>query len=334
MTTKKANNLTLLIAFIAVGAIMTIAMPERFLRINNLQNMMRNLPEYALLAFGIMLAMTIGGIDLSGVSILSISGVVAAGILSRHEELGLSPWLVIIIAIVAAVATGAVCGLLNGIIISVASVPAIIATLGTNGLYLGIAMGLTGGSGLGNFPLEYIRLANGNLLGIPIPFVVFVVTAGVLWFFLERTSLGFEMRMLGAGPKAARFSGMNNRVIIMKTFMIIGILAGISAIILTSKVATMRPNYGQQYLLLAVLLSVLGGTNPDGGFSSVLGVFLAILTLQIVATGSTFLGYTPFFRNFLYGIMLLLVMIIQHYRDTGQIKSLAHRFRGQFVTRQ
>lgn len=321
MTAKRANNLTLLIAFIAVAAIMTIAMPERFLRVNNLHNMMRNLPEYALLAFGIMLAMTIGGIDLSGVSVLSISGVVAASILSRHNEMGLPPWVVIILAMAAAIVVAAACGLLNGLIISVAGVPAIIATLGTNGLFLGIAMGLTGGSGLGNFPLQYIRIANGNFLGIPIPFYIFLATAFVLWILLEKTSLGFEMRMLGASPVAARFSGMNNRVILIKTFVIIGILAGISAIILTSKVATMRPNYGQQYLLLAVLLSVLGGTNPDGGFSSVLGVSLAILTLQIVATGSTFLGYTPFFRNFLYGIMLLGVMIIQYFRDTGQLRA-------------
>lgn len=321
MTAKRANNITLLITFIAVSVIMTIAMPDRFLRLNNLHNMMRNLPEYALLAFGIMLAMTVGGIDLSGVSILSISGVVAASILSRHNEIGLPPWVVIILAMTAAIVVAAACGLLNGVIISVAGVPAIIATLGTNGLFLGIAMGLTGGSGLGNFPLQYIRIANGNLFGIPIPFYIFVATAFVLWILLEKTSLGFEMRMLGASPVAARFSGMNNRAILIKTFVIIGVLAGISAIILTSKVATMRPNYGQQYLLLAVLLSVLGGTNPDGGFSSVLGVSLAILTLQIIATGSTFLGYTPFFRNFLYGIMLLGVMIIQYYRDSGQLRA-------------
>lgn len=333
MTAKKANNITLFIAFVVVSLIMTIAMPERFLSVGNLQNMMRNLPEYALLAFGIMLAMTIGGIDLSGVSVLSISGVTAAMILSRHEQLGMGPWTTIFLAIAAAIAVAALCGVINGLIISAAGVPAIIATLGTNGLYLGIAMGLTGGSGLGNFPLPYIRIANGNVSGIPIPFLVFIAVAIALGFLLERTSLGFKMRMLGASPVAARFSGMNNRVILVKTFVIIAVLAGISAILLTSKVATMRPNYGQQYMLLAVLLSVLGGTNPDGGFSSVLGVSLAILTLQVIATGSTFLGYTPFFRNFLYGIMLLGVMIIQHYRDTGELAAAVRRVR-QFFTRR
>ncbi|TVR04409.1 MAG: ABC transporter permease [Spirochaetaceae bacterium] len=334
MTTKRATNVTLFIAFALVALIMTIAMPERFLRLINLQNMMRNLPEYALLAFGIMLAMTVGGIDLSGVSVLSLSGVVAGMILSRHQELGMGPWMTIILAMSAAIVVAAMCGVINGAIVSIAGVPAIIATLGTNGLYLGIAMGLTGGSGLGNFPLQYIRIANGNVLGIPIPFIVFVVVAILLGFLMERTSLGFQMRMLGASPVAARFSGMNNRVILIKTFVIIAVLAGISAILLTSKVATMRPNFGQQYMLLAVLLSVLGGTNPDGGFSSVLGVSLAILTLQIIATGSTFLGFTPFFRNFLYGVMLLGVMIIQFYRETGQLAGVMRRFRQPFARKK
>lgn len=324
MTKKRANNLTLLIAFVVVVLLMTVAMPDRFLRVGNLQNMMRNLPEYGLLAFGIMIAMTIGGIDLSGVSVLSLSGVVAASVLSRHGEIGLPPWITIILAIVAALATAAVCGLVNGLIISRASVPAIIATLGTNGLYFGISMGMTEGHNLGGFPLQYIRIANGYFLGIPIPFWIFIGIALLLWLLLERTDLGFRMKMLGASPVAARFSGFDNRVVLIKSFVIISILAGISAILLTSKVATMRPNYGQEYLLLAVLLSILGGTNPDGGFSSVLGVVLAIFTLQALATGSTFLGFTPFFRNFLYGLMLLVVMIIHYYRDRGSLRAAFH----------
>jgi len=330
VTVKRANNVTLLIAFVVVIMAMTIAMPDQFLRLGNLQNMMRNLPEYALLAFGIMIAMTIGGIDLSGVSVLSLSGVVAAMILSHHEEMGLPPAVVILLAMGAAIATAALCGLVNGLIISLAGVPAIIATLGTNGLFYGIAMGLTQGSHLGGFPIQYIRIANGDFLGIPIPFYIFVGISVLLWLLLERTSLGFQMKMLGSSPVAARFSGINNRVVLLKSFVIISMLAGVSAILLTSKVATMRPNYGQDYLLLAVLLSILGGTNPDGGFSTVMGVFLAILTLQVLATGSTFLGFTPFFRNFLYGLMLLGVMIIHHYRDTGTLRglfpSLARRF--------
>lgn len=301
---------------------MFIAMPGQFLRIGNLQNMMRNLPEYALLAFGIMLAMTVGGIDLSGVSVLSLSGVVGAMILSQHQAMGFPPFVTILLAIAAAIATAAVCGLINGVIISIAGVPAIIATLGTNGLYYGMAIGLTEGSHLGGFPVQYIRIANGALFGIPLPFIVFLVVALLLKVLLDRTSLGFQMKMLGASPVAARFSGVNNRMILIKSFVIIAVLAGISAILLTSKVATMRPNYGQEYMLLAVLLSILGGTDPDGGFSSVVGVVLAILTLQIIATGSTFMGFTPFFRNFLYGLMLLGVMIIHYFRDTRRIRSL------------
>jgi simple sugar transport system permease protein len=322
--------LTLLILFVVVTTAAVVAMPGQFLRLGNLQNMMRNLPEYGLLAFGVMLAMTIGGIDLSGVSVLSLSGVVAALVLGQHEALALPVGVVILLAILAAIATAAVCGLINGLIISAAGVPAIIATLGTNGLYFGLAIGLTDGSGLGGFPVEYIRIANSAFLGIPIPFWIFVGVALVLGIVMDRTSLGFQIRMLGASPVAARFSGFNNRAVLVKTFVIIAVLAGISAVILTSKVATMRPNYGQEYLLLAVLLSVLGGTNPDGGFSSVLGVFLAVLTIQVIATASTFMGFTPFFRNFLYGLMLLGIMVTHYYRNTGRLGEVVTQIKRRF----
>jgi len=330
VTAKRSNNVTLLILFVVVTAAAVIALPGQFLSVGNLQNMMRNLPEYGLLAFGVMLAMTIGGIDLSGVSVLSLSGVVAALILSHHEAMGLPPWVVIALAIAAAIGTAALCGLINGLVISAAGVPAIIATLGTNGLYFGLAIGLTDGSSVGGFPLEYIRIANSAFLGIPIPFWIFGVVALVLGVLMDRTALGFQIRMLGASPMAARFSGFSNRAILVKTFVIIAVLAGISAVILTSKVATMRPNYGQEYLLLAVLLSVLGGTNPDGGFSSVLGVVLAILTIQVIATASTFMGFTPFFRNFLYGLMLLGIMVTHYYRNTGRLGELVTHIKRRF----
>lgn len=320
----------MLVAFIAVAALATALMPGQFLRVANLQNMMRNLPEYGLLAFGVMLAMTIGGIDLSGVSVVSLSGVVAALILAQYEAIGAPTWVVIILAIAAAIGTAALCGLVNGLIISVARVPAIIATLGTNGLFLGLAVALTGGGSVGGFPMEYVRIANGSFLGIPITFWVFVVVACGLWFFLDRTSLGFQMRMLGSNPVAARFAGFNNRAILIKSFVLIAVLAGIAAVLLTSKVATMRPNYGQEYLLLAVLLSILGGTNPDGGFSTVVGVVIATLTLQVIATASTFLGFTPFMRNFLYGIILLGIMVIHFYRNSGKFTQIRTDIRARF----
>lgn len=322
MTAKNANNITLFVVFLVVFIVMSIALPESFLGPRNLQNMTRSLPEYGLLAFGIMLAMTIGGIDLSVVSVLSLSGVVAGAVLSRHQEWGIPPTLVIILAIAAALATAVACGLFNGVIISMARVPAIIATLGTNGLFFGLAIVLTEGHAVGGFPLSYMSISNSSFLGVPLPFILFLAIGVLLSVLLNRTSLGFQMRMLGASPVAARFAGIRNRSVLLKSFVLIAVLAGISAVILTSKVATMRPNYGQNYLLVAVLLALFGGTNPNGGFSSVLGVVMAILILQMLSSGLTILGFTPFFRSFVNGGLLLVVMIVHYYRRTGQLGQL------------
>ena len=332
MTAKNANNLTLFVVFLIVFAVMSLALPDQFLSPRSLQNMARSLPEYGLLALGIMVAMTIGGIDLSVVSVVSLAGVITGSVLSQHEAWGMPPLLAIVLGIGAGLITAAACGLFNGVIISMARVPAIIATLGTNGLFFGLAIVITRGHGVRGFPLGYMDISNTNFLGIPIPFIIFLAIAGLLSLVLNRTSLGFQMNMLGSSPVAARFSGIKNRAVLLKSFMLIALLAGVAAIILTSKVATMRPNYGQTYLLVAVLLSLFGGTNPDGGFSSVLGVVLAILILAMLTSGLTMLGFTPFFKNFVNGALLLIVMVVHFFRRTGKIGQLTHavtsRFRG------
>ncbi|MFP4329200.1 MAG: ABC transporter permease [Spirochaetaceae bacterium] len=321
MDAKRANNLTLATIFVIVTAIMAISLPDRFMTLINWRSMALQFPEYGLLAFGIMLAMLTGGIDLSLVSIVSLSGVLSGMFLSRHAELGLPPGITILIAIVIALVTAALCGLLNGVLIAFANVPAIIATLGTNGLFLGIAIVLTRGHGIQGFPSQFIMIANGMTLGIPNNFIIFVVIALLIGLLLSRSRLGFQMRLLGASPEAAQYSGINNRSVLIKTHILAALLAGVAAIIIISKVNSIRPGYGSGYLLLSVLIAILGGTNPAGGFATTLGVTLGIFTMQVLTSGLNIIGFLPFFRRFIYGVFLLAVMVIHHYRkQSGEFR--------------
>ncbi|MBU8913290.1 MAG: ABC transporter permease [Spirochaetales bacterium] len=314
MTQKQANNVTLVIVFLAVTAVMSIFLPDKFLTVINFQSIVSQFPEYGLMALGIMLAMTTGGIDLSLVSITSISGVTAATVLVQYANWGLPPTVVIILAIVAALAVAAACGILNGLLITFANVPAIIATLGTNGLFLGIAIVVTKGSGISGFPEEFLVIGNGRLLGIPVPFLIFIGVAVLVGLLMNRSRLGFEMRMLGASPTVSQFSSVNNRAVLIKTHILTALMAGIASIIIISRVNSMRPGYGSAYLLITVLIVVLGGTDPAGGFSTTLGTVLAIVTLQVLTSGLNILAFTPFFRKFIWGLLLLGVMVIHYYR--------------------
>ncbi|MBT8368029.1 MAG: ABC transporter permease [Deltaproteobacteria bacterium] len=320
LKTGKLDNLTLFIIMIGTITVMSIFLPEKFLRLINFQSMASQFPEYGLLALGIMLAMITGGIDLSVVSIANLSGVAGAMVLASHvkaQALGISPGTIIFLAILAALAVSLICGLINGLVITVVGVPAIIATLGTNGLFIGTAIILTEGHGIRGFPEEFLFIGSGEILKMPMPLVIFIVVACLISLMLKRSSQGFKMYMLGSSPLVTRFSGINNNLVLIKTYLLAGLLAGISAIIIISRVNSMRPGYGYAYLLLGVLIVILGGTNPDGGRGSVLGLCMAIVILQVLQSGLNILGFNPFVKKFIWGLILILVMVINFYQSNG-----------------
>jgi len=317
---------TLFIILFVLVVIMSVLLPYKFLTAINFQSMGSQIPEFGLLALGIMLAMISGGIDLSVVSIANLTGVIAALILNRmiSPEMSSSQQFVLMaLAVAAAVVLSAVCGMINGLVISKFGVPAILATLGTQGLFLGIAIVITEGHGITGFPPQFLFIGSGKLAGVPMPFVIFAASAALLYLFLSRTRLGMSMYMVGANPSVSRYSGVNNDNVIVKTYLISGLLAGIASIIMISRVNSMRPGYGYAYLLLAILVVVLGGVDPYGGFGSVLGVVMAVSILQVLQSGFNLMAFSPFFKKFMYGLMLILVMVLNYL--VGRYKQRAKR---------
>ncbi len=314
-----------------VGTIlsMSIFLPEKFLTVINFQSMASQFPEYGLLAMAIMLTMITGGIDLSVVSIANLSGVVGAMVLASHvkaQVLGISPGTIIFLAIIATLAVSFICGLVNGLVITAVGVPAIIATLGTNGLFIGTAIILTEGHGIRGFPEEFLFIGSGTILGIPMPLIIFVVVALIVSLMLKKSAQGFKMYMLGSSPVVTRFSGINNNAVLVKTYLFSALLAGMAAIIIISRVNSMRPGYGYAYLLLAVLLAILGGTNPEGGRGGVLGLCMAIVILQVLQSGLNILGFNPFLKKFIWGLILILFMVVNYYQTNGwPVKNLIRR---------
>ena len=316
----KSENLTLLIIMIGTITVMSIFLPDKFLRLANFQSMASQFPEYGLMALGIMLTMITGGIDLSVVSIANLSGVVGAMVLASHvnaQAMGLSPATIILLAIIASLAVSLICGLINGLVITAAGVPAIIATLGTNGLFMGFAIILTEGHGVRGFPEEFLFIGSGTILEIPMPLIIFIAVAALVALMLNKSTQGFRMYMLGSSPVVSRFSGINNNMVLIKTYALSGLLAGISAIIIISRVNSMRPGYGYAYLLLGVLIAILGGTDPEGGRGGVLGLGMAIVILQVLQSGLNILSFSPFFKKFIWGLILILVMVINFYQSSG-----------------
>jgi len=151
------------------------------------------------------------------------------------------------------------------------------------------------------------------------PLIIFIAVALMVSLMLKKSSQGFKMYMVGSSLLVSRFSGINVNRVLIKTYLLSGLLAGISAIIIISRVNSMRPGYGYAYLLLGVLIAILGGTNPEGGRGGVLGLCMAIVILQVLQSGLNILGFNPFYKKFIWGLILILVMVINYFQGNGRL---------------
>jgi simple sugar transport system permease protein len=311
----------LLLIGIAVFVAMSLARPNTFPTRLNIASMASQLSEIGILTLGMVLAMLIGGIDLSVNATANLSAIFAAMVLRFYlpdagAAGGALPF--ILLAFGVGWLTGALCGAANGLLIGYVRVPAILATLSTMTLFTGLAVGLTRGSTISGFPASVLAIGNGTLLGIPIPLLVLLALALVVWFLLTRTTYGFKVYMLGTNPVAAQFSGINNRRVILTTHILTGLLSASTGLLALARTNSANADYGSSYILLTLLIAVLGGVAVTGGFGRIAGVMLALVVLQFLSTGFNMLlvrfGGSNFFRDFAWGLLLLLVTSITAWR--------------------
>lgn len=299
----------------------SLVLGDKFFSIRNLQSMAVQFPEFGILAFAIMITMLTGGIDLSIVGTANLSAIAAALLLTRlsgEGGAGVALELSIPLAMVAALAVASACGLLNGLLVARAGITPILATLGTSSLYTGLSYVITGGPAITTTQLAFI--GNGAVAGVPIPVIVFVVLAVVFAVLLNRTAFGFNVYMLGTNLRAALFSGIDDVKVLMRAYWLAGVIAGIAGIIFLARVNSAKPEYGSSFILLTVLIAILGGIRYTGGFGTVAGLVLSVLTIQFLSTGLNMLmlelsgsSAAIFFRQFAWGGLLLAVMVVNDY---------------------
>lgn len=312
MNTETLHLLRLAALAAAIFALFAFLRPELFLTETNFRSMAFQFPEYAILALAMMLAMLTGGIDLSVIGTANLSAILGALVMIAlapdASGTGLAVVAVIALAIGVSVLTGAVCGAINGVAIAAVGIPPILATLGTGLIFTGLAVVITDGKALLGFPDAFAVIGNGLVGPVPVPVLVFAAIALLLMFVLSRTTYGLTVYLLGANPLASRFAGIDNAWVTMRTYVMCGMLSASAGVVLASRANSAKADYGQSYLLLAVLIAVLGGTNPYGGVGRVGGVVLAVLALQFTSSGLNMLQVSNFAKEFVWGATLLVVM--------------------------
>ncbi|HBK58932.1 MAG TPA: ABC transporter permease [Spirochaetaceae bacterium] len=311
---RDQNLLRLFMMLVFVFVSMTMLRPNQFATMANFNSMMRQFPEYGIMSIGISLAMITGGIDLGVVGTANLSAIVAAKFLIGTVPKGAPPAQAapyIIIAVLLSLSVGLACGAIAGTLISKFHIPAILATLGTQQLFMGIAIGITSGRPQSGLPLLYSKVGNMEFFKfVPLSFVIFFVIAISIGIMLSRTRFGIYMYMLGTNPRASRYAGLNNTSIILRTYMISGLLSSVAGLIMMARANSAKADYGSPYTLQCVLIAVLGGIDPNGGFGKISGVTMAILILQFLSSGlNMFNNVSNFYRDVIWGGVLILVLV-------------------------
>ncbi len=296
--------------FAAIVIVMSILSPDRFLSLYNLQTMAFQLPEFGIIALGMMMVILTGGINLSITAGSALAGIMAAFILSGTIMAGSNIVLAIAVAIGVILLTSVLIGLLNGFVVAYIGVTPILVTLGSQILYEGISMWLTKGGAISNFPEAYYWFGNESIGPIPVPLIIFVIIAVVTYILLEKTPWGARVYMVGSNPTAAIFSGIDIKRILMQVYVYSALLAGCAAVIMLSRYNSAKVDLGSSYLLQSVAAVVLGGTNIAGGHGKVFGTVVAVAILQVISSGLNILGVNRFIIDMITGAILIAVLTL------------------------
>lgn len=261
--------------------------------------------EKGFMVLSMVFVLIIGDIDISVASITALSSVVMA--------LSYKAGLPMMLALIVALAVGAGCGFFNGLLISrVPNISAIIVTLAGSSLYRGIAYILLGDQAVGGFPSWYSYLAWGYLGKTNIPFiiVVFLLCALIYGLILHRSTFGRKLYAMGNNLTAARFSGVPVAKIKQIVFTLNGLMAGVAAIFLTSKLGSSRPNIATGYELEVIAIAVLGGVSPSGGRGGIVGACLALILMRLLRYGMGLKNIPGQVMMVIIGIVLVGVVMI------------------------
>ena len=301
----------LLVVNVLIVVLATAFSKGQFVGVDNLQSMAGQVPELGLLAIGVMLTMISGngGIDLSGAALANLCGVAAALASRLLFSPDLSPGAYASAFVALALLVGLLGGLCNGVLIARFGLTPILATLGTQLLFTGVAVVLSNGSTVRMGHVEALAaIGNEVVLGVPISFLIFVSAVVVLALVLKRSAFGVSLYLLGTNSKAARYSGIPLPRMLITTYAISGGLASLAGIIIASRTASVKWDYGSSYLLITILIAVMAGIRPAGGYGRMSCLFFSATALQVLSSSFNLAGISNFFRDCAWGLLLLLFL--------------------------
>ena len=294
---------TLLLAVAIAIFITNSFMSPFFLNAWNLSDMTFNFTEKAMIAFAMALLIISGEIDLSVASIIAL----ASTAMGAAVQIGVgTPGLVLI-----GLTVGLLCGAFNGFLVTRMGLPSIVVTIGTMSLFRGISYIVLGDQAFRGYPPDFAFFGQGYVFWvISFELALFAVLALIYYVVLHRTNFGRAVYAIGNNPVAAEFSGIRVARVKFILFLLTGLMSGIAAICLTSRLASTRPSIAFGWELEIVTMVVLGGVSILGGSGSIPGVVLAAFVMGLVTFGLGLLNVPGIVMSIVIGALLIGVIAL------------------------
>ncbi|MFQ6554133.1 ABC transporter permease [Aestuariibius insulae] len=303
------ETLPLLVMLALVVVVFALATP-RFLTAANLGSMAVQLPVLGLLTLAMLVPILSGGLNLAIIYQANLSGLTLAWVLLSFggSEAGFGAF---VLGTVAAIAVGALSGLIMGLVVAYIGAHPILVSLAMMIFLRGLGEFMTRGGDISGFP-DYMRvIGHGDVLGVPVPLLIFL-GAALLWHvMLKRTRHGFSVYMVGSNIDAAEYSGLHTKRTLTLIYTISGVICAIAGILMAARFNSVRVGHGEALLLVTVLACFLGGIDPFGGFGKVLPVVLALMILQALSSGLNLLGANQHLSTAVWGLFLIGVMALR-----------------------
>ncbi|ENJ1743003.1 ABC transporter permease [Vibrio parahaemolyticus] len=290
-----------------------------FLTKGNFLSILRQVSINGILAVGMTFVIIIAGVDLSVGSVLALAGIVAARFVTRSEAMAIGDFSsMIILPFLVAILIGALCGLINGYVISKFKLQAFIVTMGMLSAARGMTMLTTDGNPVSSLERDFRVIGNSYILGVPTPVIIFAVIFGAAWILLNKTLFGRYVFAVGGNEKSARTSGIDVDKIKIAVYTLCGVLAAIAGLILTARTGSAQTNAGFAYELDAIAAVVIGGTSMAGGIGTLVGTLFGVLIIGVMNNGLDLLGVQSYYQQIIKGILIVSAVMLDPSRKQSR----------------
>ena len=319
------RNISAIYVFVVIFVIFSIWVPDTFLSGDTWRALISSQAITAMLAVGLVIALSAGAFDLSIGAALGFGSILVAWLLAKRS-------VPIVPAVVLTILGGAVVGLLNGLLVVKARIDSFIATLGMSSILLAMIAWISSSQQILGLSNSFQKLGTTEIFGLTLPVYLMLAVAVIAWYVLECTPIGRHVYATGGNTEAARLAGVRTSAVVVVALLCCGAIAAFSGLLVSSSLGTGDPTIGSAYLLPAFSAAFLGSTQFRGGRFNVWGTVLAVYVLATGVKGLQLAGAPVWIPDLFNGVALLLAVGLAKYQGTarraGAVKRLLRREKG------